>query len=63
MDKIICAPMGPNFEVPTETKINHQLIVNQIKMKLYLLDTYNILLTSTVRGSVRRICQLILGPQ
>ena len=25
MDKIICAPMQPNFEVPTETKIN-QLI-------------------------------------
>ena len=29
-----------NFEVPTETKINHQLIGNQTKMKLYLLDTY-----------------------
>ena len=39
MDKIICAPMGPNFEAPTETKINHQLIANQKKMKLYLLDT------------------------
>ena len=39
MDKIICAPMGPNFEVPTETKINHQLINNQTKMKLYLLHT------------------------
>ena len=38
MDKIICAPMGPNFEVPTETNINHQLITNQTKMKLYLLD-------------------------
>ena len=38
MDKIICAPMGPNFEVLTETKINHQLIENQTKMKLYLLD-------------------------
>ena len=34
--------MGPNFEVPTETKIIHQLITNQTKMKLqvYLLDTY-----------------------
>ena len=31
--------MGPNFQVPTETKINHQLINNQTKMKLYLLDT------------------------
>ena len=40
MEKIICAPMGPNFEVPTETKIIHQLITNQTKMKLYLLDTY-----------------------
>ena len=40
MDKIIFAPMGPNFEVPTETKINHQLTDNQKKMKLYLLDTY-----------------------
>ena len=39
MDKIICAPMGPNFEVPTVTKIHHQLITNQTKMKLYLLDT------------------------
>ena len=39
MDKIICAPMGPtNFEVPTETNINHQLITNQTKMKQYLLD-------------------------
>ena len=37
MDKIICAQMGPNFEVPTETKINHELIENQTKMKLYLL--------------------------
>ena len=34
------SPMGPNFEVPTETKIIHQLITNQTKMKLYLLDTY-----------------------
>ena len=40
MDKIICAPVGPNFEVPTETKTSHQLIDNQTKMKLYLLDTY-----------------------
>ena len=40
MDKIIFAPMGPNFEVPTETKINHQLIDNQTKMKLYLPDTH-----------------------
>ena len=39
MDKIICAPIGPNFEVPPETKINHQLITNQTKVKLYLLDT------------------------
>ena len=31
MDKIIFAPMGPNFEVPTETKINHQLTDNQKK--------------------------------
>ena len=31
--------MGPNFEVPTETKINHQLITNQTKIKLYPLDT------------------------
>ena len=38
MDKIIRAPMGHNFEVLTETKINHQLIENQTKMKLYLLD-------------------------
>ena len=33
----------PNFEVPTETKIDHQLINNQTTMKLnlvYLLDTY-----------------------
>ena len=29
----------PNFEVPTETKIYHQLINNQTKMTLYLLDT------------------------
>ena len=40
MDKIICAPIGPNFEVSTETKINHQLIENQTKMKLYLLDIH-----------------------
>ena len=40
MEKIICAPMGPNFEVLTETKIIHQLVTNQTKMKLYLLDTY-----------------------
>ena len=31
MDKIIFAPMGPNFEVPTETKINHQLTDNPKK--------------------------------
>ena len=24
--------MGPNFEVPTETKINHQLIDNKTKL-------------------------------
>ena len=40
MDKIICAQMGPNFEVLTETKIDHQLIENQTKMKLYLLDIH-----------------------
>ena len=41
MDKIICAPKGSNFEVPTETKIDHQLnINNQTKMKLNLFDTY-----------------------
>ena len=51
MDKIICALMEPNFEVLTETKINHQLIENQTKMKLYLLDIH----TNTVRGSVRTI--------
>ena len=34
MDKIICAPMGPNFEVPTVTKIHHQLITNQTKINL-----------------------------
>ena len=33
MDKIICAPMGLDFGVPTETKINHRLIANQTKMK------------------------------
>ena len=60
MDKIICAPMGPNFEVPTETKINHQLITNQTKIKLYPLDNAYIFLT---RGSVRRIWQLVLGLQ
>ena len=32
--------MGPNFEVLTETKIDHQLIENQTKMKLYLLDIH-----------------------
>ena len=39
MDEIFCAPIGPNFEVPTETKINHQLITNQTKVKLYFLGT------------------------
>ena len=47
----------PNFEVPTETKIDHQLINNQTKMKLYLLNSRliltNNLLTSTIR-EVRR---------
>ena len=52
MNKIICAPMRSNFEVPTETKINHQLITNQTKIKLYPLDNAYIFLT---RGSVRRI--------
>ena len=42
----------PNFEVPTETKIDHQLINNQTKIKLYLLNTYN-LLTSTIREVTR----------
>ena len=53
--------MGPNFEVPTETKINHQLITNQTKIKLYLLDTCRH--TPNTRGSVRRIWQLVLGLQ
>ena len=39
MDKIMCAPMRSNFEVPIETKINHQLITNHTKIKLYPLDT------------------------
>ena len=47
----------PNFEVPTETKIYHQLINNQTKMTLYLLNSRliltNNLLTSTIR-EVRR---------